>query len=72
MTLTGRLDFLDIEGGTWMLRTADGTWVLIGHVPHHLHDREVVVEGEPASGPGIHMAGRALHVERIDPVGGAA
>lgn len=67
MTITGRLEFLDIEGGTWVLRTTDGSWVLHGHIPHHLHDTEVEVEGESSGGMGFHMAGRGLHVTAIRP-----
>lgn len=72
MQLTGTLEHVDLEGGTWFLETREERWVLLGPIPHHLNRRVVVVEGEVVESMGFHMAGPQLHVGTIKAAGTAA
>lgn len=69
MQLQGRLEHVDLEGGTWFLEAGAKRWVLVGVVPHHLNGQRVIVEGEPVEAMGFHMAGPQLHVLSITLVG---
>lgn len=59
----GRLERRDLEGGTWVLVTANGTWTLYGDISLPAGS-EVEVEGEEG-GFGIGMAGPSIEVRRI-------
>ncbi len=65
MTRRGRLTRRDVEGGTWVLQTRDGDYVLLGDVPRALDGAEVEVEGEDADSFGFAMAGPQFEVRRI-------
>ncbi len=65
MTRRGRVRHEAVEGGTWILETRDGAYVLLGSVPSALDGREVEVEGEDVESFGIAMAGPQFEVRSI-------
>lgn len=65
MKLRGRLEHRDIEGGTWMLHTPSGSYVLLGGVSRALEGHTVEVEGEEVESFGIAMAGKQVEVRAI-------
>ena len=46
MTVRGRLERRDLEGGTWVLVTDKQQYTLIGRVPAGLNGQTVEVDGE--------------------------
>lgn len=65
MTWTGRLEFLDLEGGVWRLHTHDEVYTLHGRVPAGLEGAEVEVDGEHDESFGFHMTGPAIAVHKL-------
>ena len=65
MTIRGKLERRDLEGGTWVLVAGREQWVLVGEVPAALAGREVEVEGDKDEGFGLFMQGPQLRVRRI-------
>ena len=69
VTLTGRLERNDVEGGTWVLVVGRDRYVLTGAVPAALADRQVEVQGEADSGGfGLFMQGPQLRVRAVRPL----
>jgi hypothetical protein len=65
MKLTDTLDFRDLEGGLWQLRTDDGKrYTLLGRISEKSGAR-VEVEGQLDEGFGIGMAGPQLRVQSV-------
>ena len=65
MKLTGTLDFRDLEGGLWQLKTDDGKrYTLLGRINEKSGAR-VEVEGSLDEGFGIGMAGPQLRVQSL-------
>ena len=69
MTLRGRLDRREIEGGSWVLVTPTGDWVLLGQVSAGLSGKNVEVEGDKHEGFGLFMQGPQLTVRTVRPGG---
>jgi hypothetical protein len=79
VTLRGRLERRDLEGGTWVLvldRIAgvDREWVLIGSVPPGLAGTQVEIEGDKDGGSdggnggfGLFMQGPQFKVRSVRP-----
>lgn len=69
MTVRGRLERRDLEGGSWVLVTANQQYTLIGVVPAGLGGQTVEVDGELEQGFGIFMQGPQLKVSGVKKVG---
>ncbi|MSP54674.1 MAG: hypothetical protein EXR69_03580 [Myxococcales bacterium] len=67
MTLRGTLERRELEGGTWILVTPTGAWVLLGQVPAGLEGKPVEVDGDEDEGFGLFMQGRQLQVRAVRP-----
>lgn len=69
MTVRGRLERRDLEGGSWVLVTTNQQYTLIGAVPAGLGGQTVEVDGELDQGFGIFMQGPQLKVSGVRKVG---
>lgn len=64
MTWRGRLEWRDVEGGTWFLR-GSASYVLVGSIPRDLDGATVEVEGDEIEAFGIAMAGPQIAVRTV-------
>jgi hypothetical protein len=68
MKVTGKLDFVDLEGGLWRLTADDGTrYTLIGAKSDlkSAKGARVEIEGSLDEGFGIGMSGPQLRVAKV-------
>ena len=65
MTVRGRLERRDLEGGSWVLVTAKQQYTLVGTVPAELKGQTIEVEGDEDAGFGIFMQGPQLRVTAV-------
>ncbi|MEZ4316045.1 MAG: hypothetical protein R3F61_01005 [Myxococcota bacterium] len=57
MKVTGKLKFVDMGPGQWVLETATGKVALFGDIDSALDGRKVVVEGDAVDGMSASMVG---------------
>jgi len=66
MTLKGKLQFVDVGTGQWVLKTSTGKISLYGDIDSALDGRKVVVEGDEVDGMGVGMvSSRAVTVRSV-------
>jgi hypothetical protein len=61
----GRLRFVDLGTGQWVLDTSTGARVLVGAVPEAWEGRRVRVRGTQAGGFGFGLSAPAVTVDAI-------
>ncbi len=60
MKLNGRLEFIDLGPGQWVLHTSKGKVSLYGDIDASLSGRNVEVDGDEVDGMSAGMAGGKL------------
>jgi len=70
MTLKGKLKFVDVGTGQWVLETSAGKVSLYGDINSALDGRRVVVEGDEVDGMGMGMvSSQAVTVRSVKAAG---